>query len=304
MNSLGRGRADHGSVGARAAADVAYLSGSMFADGVSDPRDAADLLAFDQLVVPEAAEWSRFLIGAIATHLLVHEAPADILDDAKAQWLIAALAPAGRMESARGMPLLLRLMEGAREVSPLLPAFALRQLGMAVITGEGPVAAGRAHFTRTVDDADVALMRRLLIAGGGGQGGPVSRAEADALFDIHDATLEGRNDPGFAPLFVRAIEQHLRAASGQRVAARGAALAASANGAHLAIEKLAAAGYQPDLASLVGPAPLAAAPARWLAERLLRDGRISPSGHALKRLIVADGADAGDSLRALLDRAA
>ncbi len=75
-----------------AAADVAYLSGAMFSGGVTDPRDAADLIAFDRLVVAGAHEWAAFFVDAIAAHLLEHTAPAEMVTTEKAEWLAGQLA--------------------------------------------------------------------------------------------------------------------------------------------------------------------------------------------------------------------
>ncbi len=182
-------------------------------------------------------------------------------------------------ESPRALPLLLRLMEGARSVAPALPAFALRQVLAAIITGEGPLSSGRIHFSRVVDAHDVALLRRVLTAGGGGEGRAVSRQEADVLFDIHDATCGAANDPAFETLFVRAIVQHVRAASRLHAGSRASLSMPSAdtrNGAHMALDMLALAGYRPDLDSLVETVAVADEPAAWLTERLSR--RAAPAG--------------------------
>ncbi|WP_156034271.1 hypothetical protein [Bosea sp. 117] len=299
-------RCGRGSVGAAAAADVAYLSRSMFEGGAANPADVADLIAFDRLVAADAPEWAAFFAEAVSSYLLRQASPVDIVDVEKADWLMSELAPNGSLvESPRGLPLLLRVMEGARSVAPSLPAFALRQLRTAIITGEGPLAAGRVHFSRVVDAGDVALMRRILIAGGGGEGRPVSRAEADALFDIHDATIDATNDADFEPLFLRALMQHLRAASGHGVGSRRGALQAEISRNLLpGLDLLAAAGYRPDPASLVESVSLSPGSANWLAERILRDGRVSRATRALKTLLVTETVMLEDSLRALLDRAA
>lgn len=317
-------RAGRGSVGAVAAADVAYLSGAMFSGGVVDPRDAADLIAFDRLVAANAHDWAAFFVNAIAAHLIEHTPPAETITAEKAEWLAAQLAdpqakdsPAGKpradgvagciAESPRALPLLLRLMEGARSVAPVLPAFALRQVLAAIITGEGPLSLGRIHFSRTVDAQDVLLLRRVLMAGGGGEGRAVSRQEADALFDIHDATCGAANDPAFEPLFVRSIVQHVRAASSLHAGSRASLALPSTdtrNGAHMALDMLALAGYQPDLDSLVERVALADEPAAWLTGRLAREGRASPASVALARLLADRAGAMPASLRALVDRAA
>lgn len=319
-------RAGRGSVGAVAAADVAYLSGAMFSGGVTDPRDAADLVAFDRLVVADAPEWAAFFVNAISSHLLEHTSPAAAVTPEKTEWLVGqlsdpqalnAVAEASRIgsghigqtiaESARALPLVLRVMEGARAVAPELPAFALRQILAAIITGEGPLSAGRIHFSRVVDAPDVALLRRVLAAGGGGDGRPVSRQEADALFDIHDATCGAANDPAFEPLFVRAVVQHVRAASNLHAGSRASLSTPSVdtfNGVHMALDMLALAGFRRDLDALVEKVTLTRETADWLTERLSREGRVSSALSALARLLADSSGAVPETLRALVDHAA
>jgi hypothetical protein len=71
---------------------------------------------------------------------------------------------------------------------PLRSAAALAQVCHGVITGEGPTVVGRMHFSRAIDADDTALCARILILAGRG-GDPISRAEADALFDITNQSL-------------------------------------------------------------------------------------------------------------------
>jgi hypothetical protein len=79
---------------------------------------------------------------------------------------------------------------------PLRSAAALAQVCHGVITGEGPTVVGRVHFSRAIDADDTALCARILILAGRG-GDPISRAEADALFDINAVAAE-RRDGGMA----------------------------------------------------------------------------------------------------------
>jgi hypothetical protein len=100
-------------------------------------------------------------------------------------------------------------------------AAALAQVLHGVITGEGPTTQGRIHYSRCIDAQDTALIRRLVLAGGDAA---VSRAEADLLFDIHEAALEQADGGAFADLFVRAIAHHVLADAGLPVPARATAL--------------------------------------------------------------------------------
>jgi hypothetical protein len=108
----------------------------------------------------------------------------------------------------------------------LRSAAALAQVCRGIITGEGPTVAGRVHFSRSIDADDTALCARILILAGR-VGDPVSRAEADALFDINAAASDRRDGGRFDDLLVKAIVHHAMAACGYDVPSRDIALTAA-----------------------------------------------------------------------------
>ncbi len=138
-------------------------------------------------------------------------------------------------------------------------AAALSQVCRAVITGEGPTVAGRVHFSRTLDGDDTALCARILILAGR-NGDPVSRAEADALFDISAAGGERRDGGRFDDLLAKAVTHHVMSSCGRDVPRREIALALAT-----AMESWASA-VEPDIDV-----------ASWLAVRLRE---LNPSGMA------------------------
>src|SRR5438477_10285080 len=85
-----------------------------------------------------------------------------------------------------------------------------------VITGEGPTTKGRVHFSRALDALDAAWCASILTAAAVDHQ-PVSRAEAEALFEIND---EGR----FDDLMAKAVVHHAASASGLPVPSRTVAL--------------------------------------------------------------------------------
>lgn len=102
-------------------------------------------------------------------------------------------------------------------------AHALAIVRDGVITGEGPTTRGRIHFSRALDAADAAWCARILTATAV-DNQPVSRAEAEALFEINDAAAE-RSDGGlFDDLFAKAVVHHAASASGLPVPSRSVAL--------------------------------------------------------------------------------
>jgi hypothetical protein len=92
-----------------------------------------------------------------------------------------------------------------------------------VITGEGPTTKGRVHFSRELDADDVTWCERILTASAVVHQ-PVSRAEAEALFEIDGAATE-RNDSGrFDDLIAKAVVHHAASISGLPVPSRTVAL--------------------------------------------------------------------------------
>jgi len=102
-------------------------------------------------------------------------------------------------------------------------AIALTVVRDGVITGEGPTTRGRVHFSRALDADDAAWCARILTATAV-EHQPVSRAEAEALFEINDAAAERSDDGVFDDLLAKAIVHHAAAASGLAVPPRTVAL--------------------------------------------------------------------------------
>jgi hypothetical protein len=109
------------------------------------------------------------------------------------------------------------------EVADLSTA-ALQDVLKGVITGEGPTTAGRVHFSRTLDLSDASLCARILTAAGGEAGVPVTRAEANVLFDIDAAATERTDEGRFDDLLVKSVAHFALAEAGHVVPPRQVAL--------------------------------------------------------------------------------
>ena len=92
-----------------------------------------------------------------------------------------------------------------------------------VITGEGPTTKGRIHFSRALDAVDAAWCARILTATAV-EHQPVSRAEAEALFEINDAATERSDGGRFDDLLAKAVAHHAASESGLPVPPRTVAL--------------------------------------------------------------------------------
>src|SRR5436309_8085260 len=91
------------------------------------------------------------------------------------------------------------------------------------ITGEGPTTNGRIHFSRALDADDAAWCARILTATAV-EHQPVSRAEAEALFEIDDAAAERSDEGRFDDLLAKAVVHHAASAYGLPVPPRTVAL--------------------------------------------------------------------------------
>src|ERR1700738_4218759 len=107
-------------------------------------------------------------------------------------------------------------------------ALALTVVRDGVITGEGPTTRGRVHFSRELDAADAAWCARILTATAV-EHQPVSRAEAEALFEINDAAAECTDNGRFDDLLAKAVVHHAASASGLPVPPRTVALSPETN---------------------------------------------------------------------------
>lgn len=153
------------------------------------------LIALDGAVAAGSPEWASFIGDALVDYVVHQEDPQDYVDDAKATWLMGACAGTLRRDGA--IQALVRVIEEAAAAPPSLESFVLGKAKAAVI------AAGQ------VSAADVALLRRLVFAGGGEDNVGVSREEADMLFDIDDALGKAGNDEAWPDFFALAVADSL-----------------------------------------------------------------------------------------------
>lgn len=125
------------------------------------------------------------------------------------------------IETTTEFAAILRELRRRRDAGPDLTVPALRALEHAVRTGSGPAAAGRHAPAGLIDAADADLATDILLA----NEGPVTRAEADALFDIHAAA--SRRCPEWDDLLIGAVAQHLAHGAGHAVRSRARSLSAA-----------------------------------------------------------------------------
>jgi hypothetical protein len=182
-------------------------------DGVIEPAEADAIFDLNTSVKSKSREWVDFFVEAMNTYLVEQQSPRGYVDDAKAGWLMARIDGDGRVDSLGELELLVKVLESATNAPEMLKAYALRQIETIVLIGSGPTRDGGSLEAGSINATEVKLLRRLLYAQAGDGPALVSRAEADMLFRIKDATLAAANAPEWRTLFVQAVGNHLMAHS-------------------------------------------------------------------------------------------
>jgi len=315
---LDRVRAD----GRVTAADTLEARRAVFPDGKVDRKEVDALFAIDEAAKLRSADWADFFVEALSDHLVRQEKPQGYVSAANANWLIKRIAEDGKVKTQTELELLIRVLEIADKAPPALAAFALDQVRHHVLAGEAP---GR------VSGSDARRLRRILYAFGGDGAAGITRAEAEVLFDIHDATSTALNDPEWDDLFVKALANLVMVASGYAAPPREIALAREnwlendSGGVLTFFARMAAAGANPKtvLEAYQAPSPREEAAARnadraakqaraetvdaseaaWLAQRIKRDGGLSNAETALLRFLRDESPDLHPSLQPLVEAA-
>jgi hypothetical protein len=146
-------------------------------------------------------EWRTLFVEATVDFVVRQAEPTGYVDDARAAWLIEVVKRHGRVR-ADEIEMLIHVLETADKTPVELSAF--------VLGAVRALALWRLKRNGALDRADVERLRRVLFAKGGDANIAVTRAEAEALFDINDALNNGDlGDAPFAPawtsLFVHAV---------------------------------------------------------------------------------------------------
>jgi hypothetical protein len=206
--------------GARISADdVLALRREVWPDGAISEDEAAELFALNRAAREAGPEWTDFFVEAITEYVVNQRPPRGYVDEAAAAWLIGEIEQDGDPANAPDLALVVKVLETALNCPEALKAWALERIEAAVLTGEGATRAGPVR-PNVVDEAEVALLRRIVFAAGGGGACSVGEDEAEMLWRLKDACRESDNAPGWKTLFAQGVGNYLMAYSAYRPLAR------------------------------------------------------------------------------------
>lgn len=213
--------ADKGIISAE---DVLKLRREVFGDGVVSEAEAEMLFRLNEACKGQDDKWGEFFVEAVSDYLVRQEMPEGYVSESNAKWLMKQVASDGVVDTQVELDLIVSVLDKAQTSPESLVAFALSEIKRGVLVGEGPVGRSRALQPGIMGEAEVELVRKVLYAFGGDGNIAITRAEAEVLFDLNDATVEAENHPAWSDLFVKAVANFLMAASDYMVPTRQEAL--------------------------------------------------------------------------------
>lgn len=312
------------------AEDVLALRREVFSEITVTPAEVEALFRIDEGTEKRVPEWRAFFLEAMTDWLVRQQEPAGYITQQQADWLIARIEADRRVRDGTELELVVRALELADEAPASLSAFGLSLVTRSVVENDGVISAD-----------EVQRMRRLVFALAGPGRMTVTREEADALFDLNDATRGRDNDPGWTDFFMRAVGNAVTAAAGWAPPGREEALrrqrwladpddgiAQAYRRAHgpmpgtpaglqiwaagafkWAMREPAAEALFDERLAAKARAASTAAPvdteeARWLLDRIGRDGEFDVNERALIAFLQEIAPTTDPSLRPLIDRLA
>jgi hypothetical protein len=309
--------------------DVLRFRAAFYDDGMISAEEADALFALDDACRVQDPSWVDFFIEAVTDYIVDQTEPEGYLTAENAEWLIAHIIRDGEVKRKTEVDLLVNVLEKARWSPVNLVRFALEQVKAAVIEGEGPLRPDQSPAKGQISESDVELVRRMLYAFGGDGNVAVTRAEAEVLFDINDATADAEPNPAWTDLFVKAVANVVMAASGQMVPTREEALRRerwladrgelspvamlsamvtssldAVRGAYhdQSPEERALARLEHQRIEIITNEVITAAEAEWLCERIGRDGRLTANEAALVAYLKKESPKIHPELQATVDR--
>jgi len=289
-------------------ADLARFRRVFYEDGIVSSEEAEILFKLSRCNFDGTA-WADFFVEAVTDYIVFQAHPQGYVTSENAHWLLDRISHGGFVTSKIELDLAVSVIDKARWAPVSLAKFALDQIKHAVVTGTGPLRANPSAPAGTITAGEVDLLRRILYAFGGDGHVAITREEADVLFDIDEAVARAAPNPAWTDLFVKAVANVIMATSGYAVPSREQALRQEASldtpeqkTSVLAFllsmvrsnlssvrdayhdqtsEERALARLEHQRIEIITNESISEADASWLASRLGRDGRMSPSETAL-----------------------
>ena len=204
--------------------DVIKLRREVFQDMLVSRVEAEAVFALNNSVQETSKSWNEFFVEVMTDYCINQAKPKGYMSENNAEWLISQIDHDGHLDTNSELELLVKVIERASEVPTQLSAYALNQVKIAVLEGNGPLLCDNELKPGVIGAPEAQLIRRIMYGVGAEGRIAISKEEVQVLFDLNDQTVEVENDPEWTDVFIKAVACHLMAAGGYQVADRQEAL--------------------------------------------------------------------------------
>ncbi|MXO65592.1 hypothetical protein [Altericroceibacterium endophyticum] len=188
---------------------LAALRAASWADGVISRAEAEALFDLENALQSSSPEWAAFFVEAISHYVLETLEPRGFVADEQADWLIEQIRSSSTAATMTELELLTRLIERAENVPETLKTYVLKSLEDAVLLGSGRSLSAAEPVPCHVTQEECRMIRRIIFAPASDRPAAVSKREAEMLFRVKDACIEGDNAEDWQTLFVQGVGNYL-----------------------------------------------------------------------------------------------
>ena len=194
--------------------DVLRFRREVFEDMLVSRVEAEGVFALNNAVEKTSKTWNDFFVEVMVDYCVNQAKPEGYMSENNADWLVGQITKDGRLDTNSELELVIKIIERAKEVPTLFAAFALEQVAVAVVEGNGAILNNDELKAGVIGAPEANLLRRVLYGVGSEGRLAVSKEEVEVLFELNDMTVEAENHPEWTDVFIKAVACHLMAVDG------------------------------------------------------------------------------------------
>lgn len=204
--------------------DVLTFRREVFEDMLVSRAEAEGVFALNNAIEDTSKSWNDFFVEVMVDYCVNQSKPQGYMSDNNADWLVAQITKDGRLDTNSELELVVKVIERAKEVPTLFAAFALEQVAVAVLEGNGALLNNDKLKAGVIGAPEANLLRRVLYGVGSEGRLAVSKEEVEVLFELNDMTIETENHAEWTDVFIKAVACHLMAVDGYHAVDRKEAM--------------------------------------------------------------------------------
>ena len=194
--------------------DVIKFRREVFEDMLVSIVEAEGVFAMNNSVEETSKAWNDFFVEVMVDYCVNQAKPHGYMSENNADWLVGQITKDGRLDTNSELELVIKVIERAKEVPTMFAAFALEQVAVAVVEGNGALLNNDELKAGVIGAPEANLLRRVLYGVGAEGRLAVSKEEVEVLFELNDMTAETENHPEWTDVFIKAVACHLMAVDG------------------------------------------------------------------------------------------